>query len=481
MKFSTSIETPRYASAFAIFFALAAAVSTSTFSNVAIAQPSPPEASEPIAEAAGEFDTEPSKVNDDDGGAGNSEVKGAGDNTAPNESGKYEGSDTTDAKQADEPNLEKPVNGEISEVVTTEADPDASTSSSQTTATTDLKKLTVATWSGAYGEAQRNVVIDGFKSKQSVAVRVIVRKGNDHIDLTADSAGALPDAAEFSSHEIDAGCKTGQLAKLTERGHGGVVAPEISSDFLPGSLKPCGIGAFAWSHVIAVNLDAFEKRKPKTLADVFDTKRFPGKRVFLKKPRFLMEMALMADGAEPYEVYGLLENDAGLQRAFAKLESIRDDILWVDNAKAATSAVADGEAVLGQSFSGRAFFAAARGTPVDIIWDGQIYAMTYWGIPAKSPRRALARAFLDFATEPQQLAAVAQRFPYGPTRTSALALTKRHLVAGLDLGGFLPTTPDNMRTALSIDETWWAKNNEAIETALTEWIEKPPKEPASTD
>jgi putative spermidine/putrescine transport system substrate-binding protein len=108
--------------------------------------------------------------------------------------------------------------------------------------------------------------------------------------------------------------------------------------------------------------------------------------------------------------------------------------------------------------------------PLDIIWDGQIYSMTYWAIPAKSTRQELAREFLRFATEPQQLAAVAQRFPYGPTRTSALALTKRHLTAGLDLDAFLPTAPENLSTALAHDEGWWRDNREMIDTRFAAWL-----------
>ncbi|MBU1211407.1 MAG: extracellular solute-binding protein [Alphaproteobacteria bacterium] len=337
----------------------------------------------------------------------------------------------------------------------------------------DMTKLRVATWPGGYGEAQRAVVIERFKAKRSISIDVVERNGKDPIDLTPDSGSLLPDAAEFSGEEIDAGCRAGQLLRLEDGSTNSIVAPAITSDFLPGSLKPCGIGAFAWSHILAVNPSAFENSKPESLTDVFDVKRFPGKRAFMKEPRFLMEVALMADGAEPAQVYDLLGSEDGLQRAFAKLASIRDDILWVGDSQAAMEAVAKGDAVIAQSFSGRAFFAAARGAKIEIIWDGQIYAMTYWAIPSKSPRQELARAFLDFATEPQQLAAVAQRFPYGPTRTSALALTKRHLSAGLDLEAYLPTAPVNLKTALSVDEGWWAKNGERLEAAFAGWIAKP--------
>lgn len=485
MKPSTTCRTRGYASVAATVVVLAAVFGPMLIPSMALAQPSPPEVSEQPAEAATEPDAGPPQADDGQRAGDRSEGQREEDNAAPVDVGKSDNMEKAAPEETDEAATGNPEKAVESDRQETTEDPSSSKQETETakeadaprqepsTAATDLKKLTVATWSGAYGEAQRDVVIDGFKAKQSVAVRVIQRDGEEKIDLTAEGSDSLPDAAEFSGREIDAGCKAGQLVKLSEGGNGYVVSPAISDDFLPGSLKPCGIGAFAWSHVIAVNPNAFKRKQPQTLAHVFDTKAFPGKRAFLKQPRFLMEMALMADGAEPYEVYGLLGSDDGLQRAFAKLDSIRGDILWFDTAKSAMTAIADGKAVLAQSFSGRAFFEAARGTPVDIIWDGQIYAMTYWAIPAKSPRRSLARTFLEYATEPQQLAAVAQRFPYGPTRISALALTKRHLVAGVDLGGYLPTAPDNMKTALSIDETWWATHDDALKRAFSEWLARP--------
>ncbi|KUO54716.1 MAG: hypothetical protein APF80_12735 [Alphaproteobacteria bacterium BRH_c36] len=448
----------------------------------AMAQPSPPEpAAEAEAEAPAARKTEPADAAPDTSPV--SEAEPAGE-TEPKAEGATPRDDANAAAKSDDamPGSETAATGDAKPAEPAHADPapaHVDTAASPEPAKeakapdADTTKLKVATWSGGYGEAQRAVVIERFEAQRSISVDVMERNGKDPIDLTTDAGTALPDAAEFSGEEIDAGCRTGQLVKLEDSGTNSIVAPAIISDFLPGSLKPCGIGAFAWSHILAVNPSAFEKRKPETLSDVFDARRFPGKRAFIKEPRFLMEVALMADGAEPAEVYDLLGSEEGLQRAFAKLASIRGDIIWVGDSKAAMEAVAKGDAAIAQSFSGRAFFAAARGAPIDIIWDGQIYAMTYWAIPAKSPRQELARAFLDFATEPQQLAAVAQRFPYGPTRTSALALTKQHLSAGLDLQAYLPTAPANLKTALSVDEGWWAENSERLEAAFAEWLAKP--------
>ena len=337
----------------------------------------------------------------------------------------------------------------------------------------EANKLKIAIWSGAYGAAQREVVVKRFKTKRDIDVEVIIRSQGAPIDLEAADRDASLDAVEFSAAELETGCSAGQLLEIAtgDRAHDVTGSDAARADFLPGSLKPCGIGAFAWSHVMAIDRTQFKKDKPRSLADVFDTKRFPGKRALIKDPRFLLEAALMADGALPGEVYGLLATAEGQNRALAKLAELGDEILWVNSSKEAIEAVASGDAAIAQAFSGRVFFAVARGLPLDIIWDGQIYSMTYWAIPTKSTRQELAREFLRFATEPQQLAAIAQRFPYGPTRTSALALAKRHLTAGLDLDAFLPTAPENLSTALAHEEGWWRDNRKDVDARFAAWLD----------
>lgn len=327
------------------------------------------------------------------------------------------------------------------------------------------KKLRVAIWSGAFGEAQKSVVLNRFSKEKSIDVAVVERNGRDTLKLSDNAKANAFDAGLFSALEVQDGCKSGRLAKLD---NGAVGAAD---DYLAGSLKDCGIGSFAWSHVFAANRDAFRKRKPKTLSDVFNRKRFPGKRALIKSSKFLLEAALLADGAAGEEIYELLATQEGRARAFEKLDQIKSDILWVNTPAEAMELFKSGEAVFAQTFSGRAFFAAVHGSPVDVIWDGQIYSMSYWGIAADADNGELARDFVRFATSPQQMAGVAQRFPYGPTRTAALALSKRHLTAGIDLEPFLPTTPENLKRALELDQAWWRENGSDVDAAFSGWLE----------
>lgn len=333
------------------------------------------------------------------------------------------------------------------------------------------QSLRIAVWPGAFGEAQRGVTIDRFKSRRRDTDIDVTTRNADRIESLEAALSGL-DAGEFSAAEVEAGCRTGLFRKIAETGSLAQIVSEASDDFLAGSLRACGVGAFAWSHILAYKASAFVKRSPDSLADVFDTKRFPGKRAFIKEPKYLLEVALLADGVAAADIYATLATEEGRDRALAKLSTIRDDITWVGSSRDAHAELDSGRAVMAQTFSGKAFFAAARGADLGLIWDGQIYAMTYWAIPAASRKATAAGEFVRFATEPQQLAAVAERFPYGPTRGSALPLATRHAATGLALERYLPTAVANMKSAVALDETWWIENGTDVDATFTSWLER---------
>ena len=66
--------------------------------------------------------------------------------------------------------------------------------------------------------------------------------------------------------------------------------------------------------LISISIEKIEgDDKPTTLADFFDTEKFPGKRGLRKSPKANLEMALIADGVAPDEVYATLETDEGVE------------------------------------------------------------------------------------------------------------------------------------------------------------------------
>jgi putative spermidine/putrescine transport system substrate-binding protein len=104
-----------------------------------------------------------------------------------------------------------------------------------------------------------------------------------------------------------------------------------------------------------------------------------------------------------------------------------------------------------------------------VIWDGQIYDLDLWAIPKNAKNKDGAMRFISFATDPARLAAQAQLIAYGPMRKSALDLVGKHPVIDVEMREFLPTSPDNFKKALKIDDAWWKTHGAGLAKRFEEW------------
>jgi len=331
--------------------------------------------------------------------------------------------------------------------------------------------LDILTWGGAYQISQDKAYFGPFEQSQSIKInpRAHMQDGGQSIvdHLAKDTNW---DVADLTSEDERKACEKGLLLpiKLSD-----VLADgeEALEDFLPGAIGKCGIGSVAWSSVIISNRRKFRKRQPKTVRDLFDLRRFPGKRALPKGPKYLLELALMADGVPASEVYSELDTVDGEDRAFDKLEKLRGEIIWWDQAGEPLKILEDGGAVMAMAYSGRAFNdITSERHPFDIIWDGQIFDIDYWAISKKSDAGETALKFVGFALASERLADQARWFPYGPMRKSAVAIVGKHALLGVEMKPFIPTTPENMKTSLRLDTKWWALNQKRLNTRFEAWF-----------
>ncbi|MGI9405177.1 MAG: ABC transporter substrate-binding protein [Hyphomicrobiaceae bacterium] len=334
-------------------------------------------------------------------------------------------------------------------------------------------ELRIATWGGAYGEAQKKAIFGPFTSKFGIDIRTVSHAGGAKILQSTAKNPTGWDLADIPFHVAEEGCRKGLLEHIDPAGVRDANGASVDlGDFLPDAVRKCAIGTSVWSSVIAYDRKRFKKAQPARLEDFFDTKRFPGKRGLPMRPRYVLEMALMADGVAPAEVYPTLETHAGIARAFAKLETIRKDIVWWQSTREPATLLIDGKVAMAVGFNGRFYMAtAARQMPVDYIWDGQIYDMDVWVIPKKSSHLPTAMKFLSFAVRPQIMATQASWLPYGPTRRSAAKMVDRHASLSVNMARYLPTAPDNFDRALRVDEAWWDVNNASLVETFRYWLD----------
>lgn len=332
--------------------------------------------------------------------------------------------------------------------------------------------LTIASWGGAYARSQNLAYAAPFEAETGTKIEMVVHGGRATAINQLGSADKQSwDVVDLGSRQLAAACKAGHLEKLDHRE---ILEADDGSavldDFLPGALHKCGFASVAWSSVIAFDTRAFKKRKPSRAKDFFDLKRFPGKRGLRQEPRYAFELALMADGVPSDDVYDVLATESGIERAFAKLDQIKDSIVWWDRGRDPLRLISEKQVAMTTAFSGRVFNSVvAENSPAAILWDNQIYDADYWAIPKGSANKEDARRFISFALQPERLAAQAQWHPYGPMRKSALPLVIKHAEADVALASFIPTTETNFKTALKLNDVWWEANEAVLKKRFDAW------------
>jgi putative spermidine/putrescine transport system substrate-binding protein len=334
--------------------------------------------------------------------------------------------------------------------------------------------LTVATWEGDYGHAQRSAQIVAFGAVSGVDTLFASYNGGtkELADQVANKRYDW-DAVDLELPDAVAACQSGLLEMLDTSDL--PVAPNgtpAALDFVPGAIGPCWVASTIYSQVIAVAAVKFGDAKPNAMTDFFDIKRFPGKRALPRaSAKLTLEMALLADGVAPKDVYAVLSTPQGVARALAKLDSLRGEIVWYDNAADATAMLKDARAAFA-SLPNWAVFDVNKDSTSDrlnlrIIWDRQLYQLEVFGIPRGNPKAKRAMDFLRFATRSDVLGKMSSWVPYGPARKSALAYVQLQPELHIDMTPYLPTA--HFDTAFQVDAGWWRLHGADIADLWKSW------------
>jgi putative spermidine/putrescine transport system substrate-binding protein len=339
-------------------------------------------------------------------------------------------------------------------------------------ATAVSAEVTVMSWGGAYEVSQ----VEGYNKPFTAATgtpvtMVAVDNPNAPIKAMVEAGNVTVDIADLEYADAVRLCDEGLLEPID---HSILpTAPDgtaATDDFLPGALLDCGVANIVFSTVFAYDTSVFPEG-PTTIADFFDLERFPGQRGLRKGAKANLEMALMADGVPADEVYALLETEEGVARAFAKLDTIKDSIVWWEAGAQPPQLLADGEVAMTTAYNGRIFAAAvAEGKPFQVVWDGQVYEYDVFVIPKGAPNMEAALEYLKFATATEQLAAQASWISYGPARRSSGALVGLYNDGKTEMGPHMPTSAENLTNALASSYEFWADRDTELNERFNAWL-----------
>ncbi len=320
------------------------------------------------------------------------------------------------------------------------------------------EKLTVTAFGGALQDAQRAAYFEPFaKSSGIEVVEDTYDGGISKIKAMVETNSVIWDVVQMDENEMVLACEEGLLedASATTLGIAEHLMPQASA-------QDCGVGFFVWSMVLGYDGDKI-KDAPKSWTDMWDTKTWPGKRGFRKQARMTLEIALLADGVAPADVYKVLATKEGADRAFAKLDQIKDQIVWWESGAQAPEMLASGDVALTAAYNGRIAAANKEGRHFGIAWTNQLYATDFWAV-VKGANLEAAKKFITFAMDAPNQKAFTDQIPYGVTNVAANALIDPAVAAQL------PTSPENLSAALALSTDFWVDHEEELQTRFTQWL-----------
>lgn len=332
--------------------------------------------------------------------------------------------------------------------------------------------LNVVSWGGAYTASQTKAYHEPWTEKSGVEIVNIDKAQNGLSGLRAqvEAGNVTWDLVDILPSDAIVACDEGLAEPLD---HDAILAPApdgtpATKDFLAGSLSECFVPSIVYSNIVAYNKEMFDKA-PTKIEDVFDLENFPGKRSLQKKPINNLEWALIADGVPANEVYDVLSTEEGVRRAFKKLDTIKDSVIWWEEGAQPPQLLADKEVAFASAYNGRIFNAAVNeNQPFEIIWDGQVFELDGWVVPKGKMDKV--KDYLRFATDSQRLADQAKYISYGPARNSSAAMVTTHAETGIDMKPHMPTYGPNFQTAIPKDDEFWADNGDELAQRFNAWL-----------
>lgn len=328
--------------------------------------------------------------------------------------------------------------------------------------------LTIVSWGGVYTDSQRYAYYEPFTERTGIPIESVDYAGdfNEVIDQV-ESGEVTWSAVDVTLADAIRGCDGGYLEPIPPS----ILEPAPDGtppmdDFLPNTLHECAVGLILWSTLFVYDVDQFPGGdEPGSIADVFDLESYPGPRGFRRTSRNTLEWALMADGVAPEEVYMVLDTDEGVERAYAMLDSIRDDIRWWEDGSLPQQWLDEGSVAMTAAYNGRVFNSIVHeGRNWNYIWDGQIWEIDLWAVPRGAPNLARILEFVRFSTGTEPLAAQTEVVSYAPARRSSLPLVRP------EYQSHLPTAPGNFRNALQNDFEWWARHQDRMDEHFNAWL-----------
>jgi putative spermidine/putrescine transport system substrate-binding protein len=323
-------------------------------------------------------------------------------------------------------------------------------------ASAEARDLTVVGFGGGFQDNARKHLFQGYAASSGQPVKDDVYDGEQaRIAAMVKTHDVTWDVVMVEAPEMVRGCEDGLYEKidwtLINR-----------AKFIPNGTATCGAGAVGWGVALF-----YDKKRigngPMTYAQLWDTKTWPGKRLLRNSAKTTLEIALLADGVPRADIYKVLATQAGQDRAFAKLDAIKPDLMWWKSGAQPLQLVGSGDVAFAVGFVGRTAKAVQDGAPYPLLWQTLLFSFDFWTVVKGSPNTTQAMKMIDYMTDPAPLRALAQDWAVSPA-TAAVAQDPAVRAKNPAM------VAEHAEDGMFIDTDFWVQHGDDLERRFAAWV-----------
>ncbi|MBC7634122.1 MAG: extracellular solute-binding protein [Acetobacteraceae bacterium] len=318
------------------------------------------------------------------------------------------------------------------------------------------RDLTVVGFGGGFQENARKHLFQGFAASSGQPVKDDVYDGEQaRIAAMVKTRDVTWDVVMVEAPEMIRGCEDGLYEKIDWT----VVN---RAKFIPNGTATCGAGAVGWGVALF-----YDKKRigdgPMTYAQFWDTKQWPGKRLLRNSAKTTLEIALLADGVSRAELYKILATRVGQDRAFAKLDAIKPDLMWWKSGAQPLQLVGSGDVAFAVGFVGRTARAAQDGAAYPLLWQTLLFSFDFWTVVKGSPNTPQAMKLIDYMTDAAPLRDLAKDWAVSPA-TAAVSQDPEVRAKNPAM------VAEHAEEGMFIDTEFWVQYGDDLERRFAAWV-----------
>lgn len=318
-------------------------------------------------------------------------------------------------------------------------------------AATKSDNVTIINYGGSYQDATMKAVFEPFTKETGIKVQIVPYPGLDKVKAMELTNNVQIDVWFGAGDASASGSKQGFWAKLDQT--------QFDQKDLRIAAASDYVAFDAYCRGISWDPKKFGAGKyPKNFAEFFDVKKFPGRRAIRARAVWAVEMALLADGLTPKQIYPL-----DLDRAFRSLDRIKSSIVWSNTTPQDISLLQSGEADFGITNVNRVITTTepGGGVPLECSFDQVLIGTNTLAILKGAPNQENAMKLIAFYLRPDVQAKLCNLVAEVPNSKKAISMLSP------DVKKWQPD-PNNPNNLL-IDDRYWADHYEAINRRFQEW------------